>query len=72
MEFVAKFNDRVPSAFFITDVFLFLDRLFHGALLKPLEAGESKKTLAALEARKVKNLIGSLRSLWRSSALVIF
>lgn len=68
--FVKKFNDRVPSGFFVTDVFLFLDRLWYGKLLLPLEAGDSKQSLAAEESKKIKSLIGALRALWRSSNLV--
>ena len=68
--FVKKFNDRVPSAFFVTDVFLFLDRIWFGKLLQPLNAGETKQSLAAEESKKIKSLIGALRALWRSSSLV--
>lgn len=68
--FVKKFNDRAPSGFYITDVFLFLDRLWYGKLLQPLEAGDSKQSLAAEESKKIKSLIGALRALWRSSNLV--
>ena len=65
--FVAQFNDRVPSGFYITDVFLMLDRLYFQKLLIPLEEGESKETLAASESKKIKLLVGCLRALWRSS-----
>lgn len=68
--FLLKFNDRVPSGFFVTDTFLFLDKLWSGKLLIPLEEGDCKKTLACQEAKKLKNLIGALRALWRSSGLV--
>lgn len=68
--FLLKFNDRVPSGFFVTDTFLFLDRLWSGKLLIPQEEGDCKKTLACQEAKKLKNLIGALRALWRSSGLV--
>ena len=68
--FVERFRDRVPSAFFVTDVFLYLDKIWFGKLLKPQEAGETKQHLACEEAKKIKNLMGSLRSLWRSSYLV--
>ena len=65
--FVMKFRNRVPSAFFITDCFIALDKLFVGRLLVASQAGDTKITVAAEEAKKVKNLIGSLRALWRSS-----
>lgn len=66
--FVEKFRDRVPSSFFIADSFLALDKLFMNNLLIPTEGGDSKQSLACEEAKKVKNLIGTLRALWRSSA----
>lgn len=67
--FVEKFRDRVPSSFFIADSILALDRLFMNRLLVPLQAGDTRQSLACEEAKKVKNLIGALRGLWRSSAL---
>lgn len=66
--FVEKFRDRVPSTFFIADSFIALDKLYMGALPVPLETGDCKTLLACEEAKRVKNLIGSLRALWRSSA----
>lgn len=69
--FILQFQDRVPSSFYLTDVFLYLDRLFERNLLIPLEEGESKQSLAAEEAKRVKNLIGALRGLWRSSISAI-
>ena len=65
--FVERFRDRVPSQFFVVDTFLFLDKLHLGRLLQPSQAGESKQSLAAEGAKKIKLLIGALRSLWRSS-----
>ena len=67
--FIRKFSDRVPSCFYLADVFLALDALWLGRLLIPLEQGDSKNSLAAMEAKKVKALIGALRALWRSSLL---
>lgn len=67
---VAQFRDRVPSGFYLTDVFLFLDQIMMGKLLVPAEEGQSKHDLAAEEGKKIKNLVGSLRALWRSSTLV--
>ena len=69
--FVQQFRDRVPSGFFIADCFLMLDKIWLGRLLLPLQEGESKFTLAASEAKKVKTLIGALRTLRRSSHLVV-
>lgn len=66
---IRKFRDRVPSCFYLTDVFLAMDALWLGRLLVPLESGDSKQSLAATEAKKTKALIGALRALWRSSAL---
>ena len=59
---------QVPSAYFLTDVFLFLDKLLGGNLLrtKP-KTRETKMSLAGMEGLKMKRLIGSLRALWRSS-----
>jgi hypothetical protein len=62
------FPFQVPSAYFVTDTFLALDRRLHGGLLKPDKTvGEDKMRLAGREALKIKRLIGALRALWRSS-----
>ena len=59
---------EVPSAFFLGDVFKYMDfKLFHGKLLKPVQKGEDKLALAGREGVKAKRLIGALRYLWRSS-----
>lgn len=58
--FVKFSPDKVPSGFFVTDCFLYC---------QPRNEGETKASLAAHEASNVKRLIGSLRSLWRSSVL---
>eukprot|EP00435_Cladocopium_sp_Y103_P006735 s4214_g2.t1 len=63
--FVEQFRDRVPSGFFVADVFLMLDKLWMGRLLIPVEQGDSKQSLASDEAKKIKLLIGALRGLWR-------
>ena len=59
---------QVPSAYFLTDVFLFLDKLLGGNLLrtKP-KTRETKMSLGGMEGLKMKRLVGSLRALWRSS-----
>ena len=67
--FLRHSPDRVPSAFFVGDVMMYLDKCFIDGLLLPREEGESKRTLAAEEGKKVKALIGYLRYLWRSSTL---
>eukprot|EP00435_Cladocopium_sp_Y103_P034057 s1416_g8.t1 len=64
---VQKFRDRVPSQFFLADVFICLHKLFKNKLLIPLEEGDSVESLAIDEAKKVKCLISGLRALWRSS-----
>lgn len=68
---VLQFRDRVPSGFFIADVFLWLDRMWLGKLLIPLNEGESKETLAGEESKKIKLLVSALRGLWRSSQSVV-
>ena len=67
--FVAFSPTAVCSGFFITDVMLQLDRLYLGALLIPVDKGDTKTSLAAAEAGRIKLLMGSLRNLWRSSVL---
>eukprot|EP00438_Fugacium_kawagutii_P027028 Skav231828 [mRNA] locus=scaffold7912:2348:3493:- [translate_table: standard] len=59
---------KVPSAFFVADAFLQLDKRLGGSLLKPQSREEDKLRLAGREALKVKRLVGALRALWRSSA----
>ena len=67
--FIKKFRDAVPSQFFAADVVLYLDQLYSGTLLVPMEEGDSKVSLAVSESKKIKLLIGALRALWRSSTL---
>ena len=71
LPFVKQFRDRIPSQFFITDCFVYLDKTYNDKLLIPVEEGASKISLAVNEAKKVKLLMGALRALWRSSTLVI-
>ena len=66
---IRQFPDRVPSGFFITDVWLKLDKLLGGKALVPRDPQSTKQTLAAREATRTKKLIGALRYLWRSSFL---
>ena len=65
--FVKNFRSQIPSQFFLTDVFLYLDKMYCSRLLIPQDAGESKVGLATDEAKKVKLCIGALRGLWRST-----
>ena len=67
----AKFRDRIPSGFFLADVFLYMDRMWLGKLLYPQE-DETKADLAGYEAKKVKALLSTLRALWRSSTLAFY
>ena len=67
LPFVRRFNDRVPSAFYCTDVWLYFDRLYLGQVLRG--EGATKQAMAAQEGMAMKRLIGGLRYLWRSSAL---
>ena len=66
---VKKFRDKVPSQFYLADTFLYMDKLYQGRLLVPTEAGESKTDVATHESKKLKMLVGALRTLWRSSIL---
>jgi hypothetical protein len=68
LPFVKKNADKVPSAFFIADVFLAMDVMLFGKLLRPLpDKGDSKVLLALAEAQRVKCLFSYLRYLWRAS-----
>lgn len=69
---IVKFDDRVPSGFFLTDTILYMDRMWGGKLLIPTSSDETKQSLAADEGKKIKILISCLRALWGSSTLVIF
>ena len=57
---------QVPSAYFLCDTFLYLDRLLNKKLLQP-SGNEDKLTLAGREGCKAKRCLGGLRYLWRSS-----
>ena len=67
-----RYTQTVPSGFFCTDLFLYLNHLFMGGLLKPSNEGETDRALAAQEATDMKRLMGALRFLWRSSSLAAF
>ncbi|CAJ1437970.1 unnamed protein product, partial [Effrenium voratum] len=72
---VEAYPERVPSGFFLTDVFLSLDEMFDGKLLQvQIEPGatqmavrNAKVTFSAREANRLKKLVGSLRYLNRNS-----
>ena len=68
---VCKPLQQVPSSFYLTDVFLYLDDLLGKKLLraKPKTPEErlTRPELAAREAAKLKRLISSLRYLYRNS-----
>eukprot|EP00435_Cladocopium_sp_Y103_P005259 s130_g1.t1 len=60
----------VPSAFFLTDVFLRFDQQLQKKVFRPTKDPEmTRMSLAACEGVKAKRLIGSLRALWRSSKM---
>ena len=50
--FIKKFRDCVPSQFFAADAVLYLDQLYGGTLLIPMEEGDSKVSLAVNESKK--------------------
>lgn len=70
MPIIKRFRDRVPSQYFLGDVVLYLNKMHHERLLCPTEEGDSRVSLAVDEAKKLKLLIGALRTLWRNSTLL--
>ena len=61
---------QVASGFFLTDSLLALDRLLAGNFIVPPEDGPSSKAcMAAADAKRLKKLLGSLRHLFRNSAV---
>ena len=64
----ALLDPQVPSAYFMTDVFLMVDKLLDFKLFKPSkQREETRVSLAGVEGLKTKKLMGALRALWRSS-----
>ena len=61
------FPQSVPGAMVLTDVFLYLDKLLQGTLL--VKRDMEKTAQAGEEGSRVKRLMGSLRYLYRNSAL---
>ena len=56
----------MPSAYLMTDVWIYLDKLLDRKLFKPTP-DQSRMSLAGVEGLKMKKLVGALRALWRSS-----
>ena len=59
------YGDRVPSAFFFTDVFFSLHHNLHERLLIPKSADETVQSIAGGEGGKMKKLHAHLRAMWR-------
>lgn len=60
---------EVPSGFYITDAFLWLDGLLGRGLLVP-DKDNTKQTMAASDSKRLKKLMGALRYLFRNSHLL--
>ena len=56
----------MPSAYFLTDAFLYLDLLLKKKLFKS-ESPVTRADMAGKEGVKAKRMLGALRTLWRSS-----
>ena len=56
---------QVPSAYFLTDCYLYLDLSLGKKLFKPVT--DSRQEMAGREGVKAKKMMGGLRYLWRSS-----
>lgn len=59
-------TNKVPSAYFLTDCYLYLDILLKKRLFKPISP-DTRNDLAGREGVKGKRMVGALRFLWRSS-----
>ena len=57
---------QIPSVYFLTDVFLYVDLLASKKLFKPKD-GSTRADYAGSEGLKAKKLLQALRNLWRSS-----
>ena len=76
LPFARAYPRTVPSSLLCADVFLCLDRMMLGTLLRapPGASGEladQKKVLAGTEGANIKRLMGGLRYLWRSSIVAL-
>lgn len=58
---------QVPSAFYLTDCFLWLDALLGKGMFIP-DAENTRVTLAGQDAKRLKKLVGALRYLFRNSS----
>ncbi|CAL1142982.1 unnamed protein product [Cladocopium goreaui] len=69
LPFVKEFPSKIPSGYFITDVYLFLDALFNKNVFHPDPKNpmETRAELAAEEAVKTKRCLQALRYLWRNA-----
>ena len=65
---VQVFADRVPSGYFLADVFMELDRQLDGTMLQPAGDGLTKAAMAVREGGHLKKVCGHLRYLFRNTA----
>jgi hypothetical protein len=65
---VSSFPESVPGTIFMTDVWLYLDKLLGEKLFVARDV--PKQNQAATEAGRCKKLIGALRYLYRNSFFV--
>ena len=66
---VKRVGHRVPSAFYIADILMEMDRQLHFKLLRPArDRGDTKLALALSEAARLKKMMSYLRYLWRASS----
>lgn len=77
--FQERFPGKTPSAYFIADVFVALDRRLEGALLLPPKSlletagdGDGKQMLALVEAAKLRRMLSYVRYLSRQTPKSIF
>lgn len=59
-------TDQAPSAYFLTDAYLYLDILLKKRLFKPISP-DTRNDMAGREGVKGKRMVGALRFLWRSA-----
>eukprot|EP00435_Cladocopium_sp_Y103_P043262 s2437_g12.t1 len=70
LPFVKASPSKIPSGYFITDVFLYLDAIFCKNVFHPDTTKiprETRSELAAAEAVKTKRCLQALRYLWRNA-----
>ena len=66
-EVVVRYGDRIPSSFFLADVFAEADKRLADRLLLPRSSSETKSSLALQEGGQLKKLCQYLRYLYRES-----